>query len=306
MIRLRKFPLFAAVTAASAVACAAQGWLIHASRERARRAEIQLEAKRQERDWLAHRSPALTAENARAIEADLALAERRLVELRASFAGRPWLATAPAQPVEAHFAVAAFAKRMRALAAQQRVALRSEENFGFATCANAGPSPELLGAVHRQRVVLEHLLEALFEARPDALIAVARERPLSAAQRAARRAGDGASSEAGEASAASEVAEDFFTPAERLRLAVAGVAESELFRVEFAGRTPALRSFLNALARSPLPVFVRAVEVAPEAAAPAEGTAPDAAVPLVAPAASRFAVTVECVELVPTREGPHS
>lgn len=299
-------PLFAAIVVASAAACAAQGWLIHATRERAQRAEVQLDTKRRERDWLARRAPALTEENARAIEADVVSAERRLAELRASFAGRSWLAAAPTQPVEAHFAVAAFAKRMRALAAQQRVALRSEENFGFATCANAGPPPELLAAVHRQRAVMEHLLETLFEARPDALIAVARERPMRAAPHAAGRAGGVASSETGNASAATEVAEDFFTPAECLRLAVAGLAEGELFRVEFTGRTPALRSFLNALTRSPLPVFVRAVEVAPEAAVPAEGTAPNVAAPLVAQTVSRFAVTVECVDLVPAREGPHS
>lgn len=314
MRSLKKSLLFAMLLLACAAACLVQGWLIYTARERALRAALQLEAKRGERDWLARQSPALSEENSRAIAADVVAAETRLAELQAHLAGKVWLPPPPARPVEAYFALAAFNEKMRALALHAQIALRTEERFGFSTYANEGPAADLVASVHRQRVVMQHVLEALFEARPKSLIAAMRERPLTEMQAAARRAATGnIGARAPDAAADSPPVRsdgqlaDFFEPDARLRLRQSGLVDGELYRVEFTGQTQALRTFLNALAASPLPLFVRAVEVERDAAEGpvADGSAPSPAVgasapvPLVARSFSKFAVVVECVEVVP-------
>lgn len=309
----KKNPLFAVVLLAAAGACVVQGWFIYTTRERARRAAIQLEAKRGERDWLARQSPALTEETSRAIAADVAAAEQRLADLRTALTGKAWLPPAPARPIDAYFALASFNEKMRALAMREQIALRAEERFGFSTYANEGPELDLLGSVHRQRVVMQHVLETLFEAHPKALIAIVRERPLTEAQQAARRALIAGANATGAEAAAIPAARsagqlaDFFEPDARLRLHAPGLADGELYRVEFSGQTQALRAFLNALASSPLPLFVRAVEVEPDAvenstmagSVPADANATYAAVPLVTQNFSKFAVILECVEVAP-------
>lgn len=319
MIWLKKNPLFAALIFACAAACLAQAWFIYEARERGRRAAIRLEAKRGERDWLARQSPALTEENARVIAADVAAAEKRLAELRATLIGKTWLPAAPARPIDAYFALASFNEKMRALAMREQIALRAEERFGFSTYANEGPETELLGSVHRQRVVMQHVLETLFEARPKSLVAAVRERPLTDAQWAARRAAAAnAGAHGSETAAATPSARsvgqlaDFFEPDSRLRLQVPAVADGELYRVEFTGQTQALRAFLNALAKSPLPLFVRAVEVEPDTgeiasasgSIPASPAAVSAPVPLVTQNFSKFAVVLECVEVAPAPTAP--
>lgn len=316
MAWLKKNPMFAALLFACVAACAAQAWFIYETRERGRRAAIRLEAKRGERDWLARQSPALTEENARAIAADVATAEKRLAELRATLAGKTWLPAAPARPIDAYFALASFNEKMRALAVREQIVLRAEERFGFSTYANEGPEPDLLGAVHRQRVVMQHVLETLFEARPKSLVAAVRERPLTEAQRAARRAANAnASATAATAAPATRSAgqlADFFEPDARLRLQAPDIVVGELYRVEFTGQTQALRAFLNSLAQSPLPLFVRAVEVEPDAGEPSlasggvsvEAGTITAPVPLVTQNFSKFAVVLECVEVAPAPTAP--
>ena len=83
-----------------------------------------------------------------------------------------------------------------------------------------------------------------------------------------------------------------------------GRVESEAFRLEFTGQTAVLRAFLNSLAALPRPVIVRRVEVEPLTAESGASTAPvaGAPVPLVAQNLSKFAVVVECVELLPAPE----
>lgn len=299
---LRKHPLFAAIVFASAVASGFQSWLIHTARERTKLIDVQLAAKRQERDALTRQVPALTEQNERAIAADVAAAEKRLGEFRATLAGRVGLTPAPGVPVESYFALAAFVEEMRTCAARQRVALRTDERFGFALYASEGPPPELIASVHRQRIVLQHLLVTLFEARPESLVSVAREVPLTVAQRAARRSaatGETETATATPTDAAVAGEADFFTPDSRVRVRAPGIVDSELYRVEFTGRTAVLRGFLNALASSPLPLCVRTVEVEPatDADAAPSMTASTDAVPFVRPASSKFTVVVECVEL---------
>lgn len=313
---LKKNPLFSLLLVACAVAVGVQVWQIWTVRQRALRAAVQLEAKRQERDWLAHRSPALTEENTQAIAADVAALEQKVADLRTALAGRgPWLPTPPAISRDAYFALGKFTQHLKALAVSQQIVLTSDERFGFASYANEGPEAELIGPVHRQRVVVQHLLESLFEARPRSLVSVQRERPLTEAQRKALRTPAAPGTPAPAAPRASGQGADFFEPDSRLRLQTANLVEAELYRLEFVGQTQTLRAFLNGVGQSSLPLIVRSVEVEPAIGGPAAGTesgesadptaaAKSTAVPVVSQNFSKFAVVVECVDVLPAAAAP--
>jgi hypothetical protein len=181
--------------------------------------------------------------------------------------------------------------------------IKPDERFGFAAHSNEGPEAELVPAVFRQRLAAQFLVEALLEAHPRTLVGVQRERPLTAAQRAQRNQPAQAGAPVPSAAAGGSAAADFFEFDSLNSLRVPGRVESEAFRFEFTGQTPALRAFLNSIATLPLPVIVRRVEVEPlavetAASAPAAG----APVPLVTQNLSKFAVVVECVELLPAPE----
>lgn len=313
---IKRNPLVLAVLLLSAAAVAVEVYFLLEWRQQARRAEGTLQQRRQERDWLAARTPALNEANADAIAADLAAAEKRVAALRNDLRGRGgWLPPAPARSTDAYFAIASFAEQMRALAVRQQIALRPEERFGFASYANEGPEAELLPAVHEQRVVVQYLLETLFEARPRALVAVQRERPLTSTQREARRSGQPTASGVAGAPAPAAVpraggqAGDFFTLDARLRLSAPGLVEGVGYRLEFTGQTQTLRNFLNSLQGYRLPLFVRSIEVEPMPAAAGAGdeaAGPNAPVPLVTNNFSKFAVTLECVEVLSGPPAPAS
>ena len=298
---LKRHPLLGAGLVLGLLAVAAEGWFLQQARQQAARAGAALEQKKQERDWLARQSPAPSAANEQAITQELLQSRRELAGLRAALQARDGEAAGlapPAKPLDAYFAIAAFVEKSRAMAARAQVLIKPDERFGFATHANEGPEPELLPAVFRQQLALQYLVEKLLEARPRTLLGVQRERPLTAAQRAQRNQ-PGAS-----AAAASATGSDFFAFDPQVALRRPGRVESEAYRLEFTGQTPALRAFLNSLAAGPRPVIVRQVEVERLAAEVASAAVPAAGapVPLVAQNLSKFAVVVECVELLPAPE----
>ncbi len=300
-MKSRRRPLLLAAIVTWLALAGVGGWQWHEQRLAARRARAVLAQKSQERDWFARLAPAPSAENVETIAADLAATEKTIVALRASLAGtarQPLDAAPPGRPLDAYFDLAGYVERMRALAARAQVALKPDERFGFAAHAHEGPGEPLVPAVHRQRVVLQWLVESLLESRPRALLAVQRQQPLTAPQRAGREAAsviDGP---------------DYFAPDPRLSLRVPGLVEGEAFRLEFTGQTAALRAFLAAVSSFKLLVVVRSIEVEPLAEAAEAGPNPSAGLPVVPGAApapvpiirqtlSKFAVTLECVEVLP-------
>ena len=287
------------------LALATEAWWWRAARQQADRALTALAQKRQDRDSLAGQSPALSAANEQGIAQDLGQTAKVLAGLRATLQARDRKlppSPAPTEPIDAYFALAAYVEKTRALAARAQVVLKPEERFGFAAHANEGPEKELVPAVHRQQQVAQYLVEALLEARPRALLGVQRERPLTAAQRAQRHQpgpGPGTAPASG-----GGPTPDFFEFEAQSSLRRPGRIESDAFRFEFTGQTPALRAFLNSLATGPLPVIVRRVEVerlTTETSSTAQLPA-DGPVPLVVQNLSKFAVLVECVELLPAPE----
>jgi hypothetical protein len=256
-------------------------------------------------------SPAPTREVAARWEAEVATAEEALAGLRGRFAGggaraeAVRLAVPPVQRADAFFDIARFVEAQRLAARQAGVALRAEDFFGFVTHAQAGPAPEHIARVHRQRLIAAHLLEALWAARPARFDGLERARPEGGAPAAMTgRAAD---------------ANDFFVIDPQVSARREGLVHTEPMRVRFSGQTTALRAFLNRLADYELPLLVRSVEVEPapdlnRKAPGASGRAedpfagifgsvsddtprPEAPVPLVAENFSRFTITVEYVEL---------
>lgn len=306
--QLRRHPLLTLAVLASVIAIAVEAYLLVRTFQDSRRHEVQLQHRRQERDWLAAQKPALSEVNATALAGDVAAAASSVAALRQALAGRErQREPAPVRPLDAYFAIAANIERLRALAVRQQVALRPDERFGFASYANEGPEVDLLPAVHLQRVVIDHLVTTLLEARPRALLAVQRERPVPLGERMARPA-NLPSSEKAALARLGGVAADYFAPPTQLRLRSPGLIDTDAFRIEFSGQTQTLRTFLNELASFRLPLVVRSVEVEPLAAgdAPAGATEPGATVPLVTQNLSKFAVVLEFVEVRAAPVSPNS
>jgi hypothetical protein len=282
------------------------GWLAWEERAAGQKAGAALGGKLAERDRLSAEDPQPSAASEQRVAEELAAVRRTASALASTLDAEAtgiFDMPAPTKPVDAYFELAAYVEKNRALAAAARTVLADNERFGFASHATQGPAGELLPFVARQAAALRPLLEGLFASAPRELLAVQRERPLTAEQWTARRAGK-VPHPAKDVSEPGASADYFFIdPA--LSLLVPGETDTMAFRVEFTGHTASLRGFLNSVAASPVPFFVRSVEVEPLAAPPA-GSAVDAeaVLPVVEQTLSRFAVVVEFVELVPRHTTP--
>ncbi len=271
---------------------AALGAAWTAARERAQRQE----------EWrkldVAH--PDLTVRGAASVRGDLARVEAALAESWRSL--RRWCdpavgradVGAPPSGVDAFLALTGFTRRMREAAGRAGVAVRPDEQFGFAEYAHEGPEADAAAAVDRQRRRLEELLTILWAAAPRQLDGVQRTPPRndSPATKPARRG-----KEAPDVDGRDTFALD---PLRSVR--APGVIETDAFRLTFTGQTSALRRLLNGIAAGAVPLVVRDVAVEPvkEAARRPDGKpgAGSSVVLILRPGLSRFTVTVEAWNLV--------
>lgn len=252
--------------------------------------QAQLRTKQREARNLAQVQPAPTPENEALVAAGLEQANAALAAMRADLTGRSLsvdrlkLQSVPERRPDAFFDIADFVERMRFRAEQAGVGLKSDERFGFAEFAHVGPEQDEIPAVFRQRLVMQYLLEQLFDARPERLLTVRRERPTSATSRDTRATTTTASA-------------DLFEVDPRMTARVPGFVDATAFRLEFTGGTGTLRTFLNRLSTFELPLVVRSVEVERQNEPPGLRASEGEIAPLVVPATSRFTVTVEYIEL---------
>jgi hypothetical protein len=237
---------------------------------------------------------------------------------------RDWAAEFARHPVsgpDSVFEIITFAEEYRRRAAVANVTMANLDNefFGFQAYSQTGPNEANLATVHKQRLIVGHLLDRIFAAQPETLISV-------------RRPGEGrgpAAADTGERAAPGDrggaVGTAGFSLNPQLSAAISGIAETMPFEVVFTGRSSTLRTFLNDLASFEMPLIVRSVEVssltesgrrgdgeqavrrrrAPGAAQEeTPATRPDGAPPrdenveLVSDNLSRFTVTIEFIDLV--------
>lgn len=274
------------------------GWGVYASRLEMLRTEQRLI--RLEREWTGFQrneavaDPSAVTTLQTRVDHEAARREVLQAALRGGETGRAWReAKPPIVRTDAYFDLAAFVERMRAAAREAGVGIRAEEQFGFADYRGAGPEPEHIAVVFRQRQMLDHLLSQLFVLGPQRLDRVARTRPTGAAAAGARMA---------------TLGRDEFVP-DGWTTPLPGRSSVIACRISFTAQTEVLRRWLNRIAEFDAPLVVRLVEAEPvePAAGPASGTpAVDSGVVLVVPQSlSQFTVTVEYLEPIVT-EGEKS
>ena len=286
-----------------AAAVIAEGWLLIDNSRTAKTATLTLA--RRQREWrrLAGLKPPPTTAQADIIEADLTRAGAALAALDEELSNREPSAIegATADPAaisrtDAFIELAGFVRSMRELAGRTGVGVRAEEYFGFSAYAHEGPAPEHIASLLCQRCFAGYLLENLFASRPEQFVALQRA-CLPKGRRDAASA-----SQSGGANASAEA--DVFAIDSWLSIRKPDGVETTAFRVTFAGYTAALRSFLNRLASGGLPVVVRGVEVEPVKESSLSRHHPpgsmDSLSLIVRPARSRFSVTVEFCEIIPS------
>ena len=263
------------------MAAIVSAWQYRGLRAQTNRLQQRLESERH--DWRAMAAQALIAakdSRDRVADVDRERRTRRalLATLARSEAALLAEAPVPGSRIEACAALAAMAQRLRELATERGIAVSSEEGFGFAEFAEAGPEPGRLAEVHRQSLVVAAVVRVLIAAEPAEIRAVRRGRAANAVNGMADTGGFSLS------------------PARSFR--VDGLVGGTAVRLEFTGRTGVLRYFLYGLAGCEFFPVVRFVEVKPlQRAAPASAVDPDAT--WIAPRLMDFAVTLECVYLEP-------
>jgi len=220
---------------------------------------------------------------------------RELSKLRAAISEAEWIwhnnpiahafsdFPPPSNRRAAYFDLVRYRQALADLARERGVEIGQDEFFGFRAYANEGPEEADILEVHRQRLVLERVLEPLLHSRPQRLLAVIREEPQP-------------SSERPEASKSEDV---------ELR---------HRFQIRFRGTTAVLRDWLNELSRAQLPILLSGVSVEPgderqvvpirirynptfSSASLDEGLAEDGFELLVKSGSSEFTVTLDYVEL---------
>ena len=237
-------------------------------------------------------SPSPSEAVARSVKADVAAYEGEVLCLEAALSGGAIAKeldeeAVPRERTDAYFDLVSYTERLRTMARRHAVQIEMEESFGFSEYAKEGPAKKLIGKVFRERQILERALSLLLMSSPARLTLVER-------------------------SAGSDSEE--WEEQTRLSLAVDGVVKTDFVRVEFSGETANLRSWLNRLGQSRLPVSVRSIEVAPEKSIASGNTSrrsnssllltselPETN-PLVARLPSVFTVVLEILEIVPLSE----
>ncbi len=269
----------------------------------------ELHFKQIEQTQLTQHRPRLTEENTSNLFSQQQSLEPVLAAARLALVGHAAGRLSRQPPVEAiglFFDLADFIKQSRELAAQAQVVTRPMESFGFADYAHVSPALDVAPIVFRQRLIAEQVLKLLFAARPVALLALKRERPLLVTpQKLGQQLSPiSAHTESLTSSSGSE-GSDFFIMPSAWTLRVPAQIECTALRVEFTGQTRSLRVFLQSLADFDLPLIVRCVAVeawsTPNPPQKPVGSVAGAnPVPLVSPICSKFSVIIEAIEVLPS------
>jgi hypothetical protein len=321
MSRFRQYPVFTALVIGLLLLLAAELVVLIVGRQSLSVVAADFELRERQYQTLLENRIAPTVENARLVAADLERNSEVLLQmldtLNASGSGDLLLFRGvPTSRTDAYFNLATFVERTRQMAQLAGVEVGAEERFGFGAYANEGPDSAIIEAVFKQRRIAEVILEALFSAKPERLVEVLRDDWEIASNdpvivRPVTRPG------ANKTSAT-------FVIDPQVTARVPDVVNTYAFRIGFVGQTASLRTFMNQIASSDLPLIVRSVEVELQAAArdrrgrredrmdriADQASALDlpalqaARIPIVGRNVSRFTVTLEFLEITITPPKP--
>ncbi len=326
MASFKSNPLFFSSLLVLGALTAGQAWLVFSQRGQLSKANAEIAQKTQTLANFASQNPFPAQGNLAAIEMDLEQARKTNAEIRdvlratGEIANTMAAAAVPATPTDAYFDIANFVERIRSAATNAKVKIDDKNRLGFFTYLNEGPPREVIPSVFTQRQHIEYLLGALLKAKPVEILAVQRERPLTAEQQRRVREAHEAGQPTPQLFTGGDNNVDYFTIDSRTSARVPNFVNAGAYRLTFRGNTLALRDLLNELARFELPVVVRSVEVSPLTTGATAASAPVAqqntvagifggtpasatpaqpvAKPIVEQTDSRFSVTVEFVSLV--------
>lgn len=283
---VRNQPLFIGGAIILGLLLIALAWGVYTGRAAMLRAEKRLAVVQREWAGLKRSEVAVEPQAAASLQAQVDREAAHLAALQTLLRGGDtaddWnQAALPRARTDAYFELAAFVERMRTVAREQGVAFHEEERFGFADYGTAGPEPERIPVVFRQRQMLEHLLPRLFALGPQRIDRVERSRPPGPPAGGGRLA---------------TVGRDEFVP-DGWTAPLPGRSSVIACRITFTAQTEVLRRWLNQIARFAAPLVVRLVEVEPleiPATVAERDPAPESGLVLIVPGSlSRFRVTVE-------------
>jgi hypothetical protein len=265
MIWLKKNLSFAIAMVVLAAVLAVEIYMILGQRAATKQAESDFLSKVDEYRRLSDQAVLPHAKNVELTAEEIERQRKELELYQSSLLGNPEIISRfsqyPTSRSNAFFEIASFVDDYRARARSAGLPAADVENshFGFEAYATVGPADERIPGVHKEKMIMAHILDRLFEARPQSLIGV-------------RRPGEGAPTAdptpARGGAPAQQGGGAGFRLNPQLTAAIPAVANTSAYQVAFTGRASTLRTFLNELSSFDMPLIVRNVQVAPATEAP--------------------------------------
>ncbi|MBL4575189.1 MAG: Amuc_1100 family pilus-like protein [Opitutaceae bacterium] len=260
MARFKQYPVFYSLIGFAGLLLIVEGMFLVIGQDALESIHGVLRDEEQKKEILERRMPSPTAENLEVARADLQQNVSALQEMLRSLNvdGSNTLDLfrhPPLSRTDAYFDIATFVERNRELAEKFGVEIRPEERFSFSAYTNEGPEQEYVIPIYKQRKVADHILEALFIAKPRQILWVKRE------DWEIVNPGEKVSRFQPKIEIRGRSGGDIFTINPEVTARMAGVVDTIAFQISFVGQTSSLRIFMNLMADSELPLVVRSVEV---------------------------------------------
>ncbi|MCC5790212.1 MAG: Amuc_1100 family pilus-like protein [Opitutales bacterium] len=260
----KKNPLFCSTLLALAILIIAQIALLFVQYGKLTDSRQDLENLVSERDRLLSREPAPVPENAEIVEEELAAHEELLNSLVEFFADgallEEFFGTPPSDSSQAFFDITTWrTQTLQKFARAGMIRNPDEINLGFQRHASQVRREEPIEKIHRQRIIVDYLLDRLYEASPETLVRVNRQDPTRHDQE--EEAED--SRFRRPQTSVGRTDGDFFEIPPAITLRRPGIIKTEGVRLVFTGQTETLRNFLEDLQDSEYPIFIRNITVEP-------------------------------------------
>ena len=262
----KKNPIFCSVLLALGLLIILQIAFLISKQAELADARTNLENQVRERDRLYARQPSPVAENAAFVEEDKEAHLDTLTQLRDIYKveGRveELFASPPSTNTAAFFEISQW--RVDTLRQFREVGMvrdgQDEINLGFRTHATEVSSDDPIERIHRQRKIIDYLIQSLYKAEPDSLIRVRRHDPKEVLEEEAQEE-DFTRFRPQMRTGTREG--DFFTINPRLTLRRPGLITTEPIEIVFTGQTDTLRTFLDELQTMKYPIFIRNIAAEP-------------------------------------------